>query len=156
MESQIIKFSNKTKVKKLSNYWINWYWGKKNHTCFVCVHVWWGDYGSRLLFGSGHKTSSTSQAMSSRTRHRGKYRLVCRIHPWIDPTSMSPDASSIACRRVMQACGCWSYTFHRHAENNSSIAFRKGLQKLTKGAGIKVWNGYGCWTNLGPEQPGGN
>ncbi len=44
------------------------------------------------------------------------------------PTGMSPDASSIACRRVMQACGCRSYTFHRHAENNSSIAFRKGLQ----------------------------
>ncbi len=86
-----------------------------------------GAYGSRLLFGSGHKTSSTSQAMSSRASHQGKYHLVCRIHPWIDPTSMSPHASSIACRRVIRACGCRSNTFHHQAEKNSSIAFRRGL-----------------------------
>ena len=43
--------------------------------------------------------------MSSLAKHRGKYLLVCRIHPWIDLTSTSPQACPIACRRGIRACG---------------------------------------------------
>ncbi len=88
------------------------------------VHTW--AHGSRRLLGSGHRTSSTSQAMSSPARHRGKYPLACRNHPWIAVTWMSPQACSIACRRGMRACGWRSYTRHLQAEKNSSIGFKNG------------------------------
>ncbi len=43
----------------------------------------------------------------------------------------------------------WSYTFHRHAEKNSSMGLRNGEY-----AGRKIWDGH--WTNCGPEQHDGN
>ena len=69
-----------------------------------CAYCTWA-HGSRRLLGSGHRTSSTSQAMSSPARHRGKYPLACRNHPWITVTRMSLQACSIACRRGIVACG---------------------------------------------------
>lgn len=74
----------------------------------------------------GHITSSTSQAILSLARHRGKNALEWRIHPWKASTGMSAQASSIARTRFSLVYGCLSYTFHLHDEKNSSIGFRKG------------------------------
>lgn len=63
----------------------------------------------------GYITSSTSQAMSSLARQRGKYCLVCHTQPWTDPTSLSPHAPSTACPRGRRACGWRSYTFQCQA-----------------------------------------
>ena len=88
------------------------------------MHGW--AYGSCRLLGSGHRISSTSQAIFFSAKHRGKYCLVCRIHPWIDPMLMSPQACSIACRRGMWACGWRSCTLHPQAEKKPSIGCING------------------------------
>ncbi len=106
----------------------------------LLLHLFVSEETQRERERGGGALLSTSQAMSSQARHRGKYRLVCRIHPWIDPTSM--------CGRVVADHILSTATLKRIP--------RLHLERVCKGAGIKVWNGYGCWTNLGPEQPGGN
>ena len=52
---------------------------------------------SRRRVGSGHRTSSTSQAMFSLTRQRGKKALACQTQPEQSPTASQ--ARSMALRR---------------------------------------------------------
>lgn len=51
---------------------------------------------SLLLAGSGQRISSTSQAISSFPRQRGKNRRECRIHPCMAVASIWSQASSMA------------------------------------------------------------
>lgn len=72
----------------------------------------------------GHKFSSTSQRTSSLAMQRGKNLLECLIQPLLASAVMSSHAASMAARRVICVCGWRSYTFHLHAEKNSSMGLR--------------------------------
>ncbi len=74
----------------------------------------------------GHKFSSTSQWISSLAMQRGKNLLECLIQPLQASAVMSSHGASMAARRVICVCGWRSYTFHLHAEKNSSMGLRNG------------------------------
>lgn len=83
-------------------------------------------YTSRRSCLSAHIFSSTSHRIFYLPMQRGKNLLECLIHPLQASTVMSSHAASIAASRVICVCGWRSYTFHLHAEKNSSIGLRNG------------------------------
>ena len=64
---------------------------KKKKTQHINCYCW-----SLLLAGYGQRISSTSQAISSFARQRGKNRRACLIHPCMAVASTWSQASSVA------------------------------------------------------------
>ena len=76
--------------------------------------------------------------------------LVCRINPWIDLTSISTQACSIACRRGMRAAG------HVVGDHIHTIFKPKKILYGLEMASIQLQIVDGWCTSSGPKKPDGN
>ncbi len=99
---------------------------------FLCYHKYTQIQNNRqenkIVIGE-HPVPLVGQAKDFHQHHIWCFPLLldlleCRTHPLQWSAVMSSHAAFMASNRDIWSCGLWSYTFHLHAEKNSSIWYR--------------------------------